>query len=141
MSELTLPGDIPGLLRRCSPVRVKSQYSGWAGSFPCIVMGIHGTVLVKSDLGAEVWTPPGNVVLDITDATGRAHAAWWAWEATRKVTNGTEHKYWPAGRGPRSHVTKYNDLIIRHGLTANCFVHSVALFIVCLVVASLAAKG
>lgn len=52
----TLPGDIPGLLRRCSPVLSPTGSVG----------------VVSLDPGAYA-----AYYLDLSDATGRAHAAWW----------------------------------------------------------------
>lgn len=88
-SDLILPGDIPGLLRRGSPV----------------IRGLHrGGLTHLSDAGWQVviGDPPllitgsgvsaGNAEwnLDLTDATGRAHAAWWLageanWWSSRNV--------------------------------------------------------
>ena len=83
MSELTLPGDIPGLLRRGSPVVFRS-----GGHVP-------GTVAKFADHKGItdvpwVWWEPHNepngvgkpslrnsILLDLSDPTGRAHAAWW----------------------------------------------------------------
>lgn len=100
MGDPLLPGTIPGLLRRCSPVR-----------------NLRGTRcgIVLSDLGdgalAVEWDPTHDearvvawgepfaersdlIALDLSDATGRAHAAWWladreglsvpAWPSWRK---------------------------------------------------------
>jgi len=62
-----LPGDIPGLLQRGSPVITpvlasNLVYSLEDGYVNCIV----GTFL------------PSEVALRLNDRTGRAHAAWWA---------------------------------------------------------------
>lgn len=73
---ITLPGDIPGLLRRCSPV---------VGNFPG-AEGFRGTIGAVE--GPRVWVADSldkhaawlmieETALDLTDATGRAHAAWW----------------------------------------------------------------
>ena len=65
-AALTLPGTIPGLLRRGSPVT-----------------HIDGSRLVVVELdGDDAKLPSGWAYtrlldLDLTDATGRAHAAWW----------------------------------------------------------------
>lgn len=90
MSELALPGTIPGLLRRGSPVVaarlirapgprarsrdivVKAGTRGvvqTAGPDASVVAfeGIPDTLVVRNDA----------LALDLTDATGRAHAAWW----------------------------------------------------------------
>ena len=66
MTDLTLPGDIPGLLRRGSPVT-----------------HVDGSRLVVVELdGDDAKLPSGwaftrLLELDLSDATGRAHAAWW----------------------------------------------------------------
>ena len=79
MSEtLTLPGTIPGLLRFGSPVRSATD--------PLRLGVVVGT---GSSRGLLVWwcmaecaewcpSEGGPVALDLSDATGRAHAAWWA---------------------------------------------------------------
>jgi len=38
MSELTLPGDIPGLLRLCSPVRTVPHGATGSQTFPSVVI-------------------------------------------------------------------------------------------------------
>ena len=86
MSELltSIPGDIPGLLRRGSPVLVLVDSDGLAV--------VRGVVLDPSiepneaDPRCLTWNERNGrdnkaqmfVRLDLTDATGRAHAAWWA---------------------------------------------------------------
>lgn len=76
-APLTLPGAIPGLLRRGSPV-VHARLG-------------HGLVVDPISTPAQMWTrwlpdacefEPGpaelvDLALDLTDPTGRAHAAWW----------------------------------------------------------------
>lgn len=87
MTDLTLPGDIPGLLRRGSPVV--------AFGLRCVVLGPDepgrwGPWLVASngDWPDTMGYPAqavairscreSELALDLTDPTGRAHAAWWA---------------------------------------------------------------
>lgn len=75
--ELTLPGSIPGLLRRGSPV--------WHPRFGRGIMldpadPVNPAVFER--VGNAVWSAqdlrdaPG-LALDLTDATGRAHVCWW----------------------------------------------------------------
>ena len=68
--DLTLPGTIPGLLRWCSPVINLDRR--------CIVhnSAVHNGY-GRINIGADVVVLPEEVALDLTDATGRAHAAWW----------------------------------------------------------------
>lgn len=69
------PGDIAGLLRWCSPVRDAADPERTG-----VVVGTG-----SSDGLHVCWTwtmlteavAPASVVLDLTDATGRVHAAWW----------------------------------------------------------------
>lgn len=81
MSALTLPGTIPGLLRRGSPV-VFGTHRGDVMSVETTDDGIEAGVVDEN--GAAWWFgPTGPVItddlhLDLTDPTGRAHAAWWA---------------------------------------------------------------
>ena len=82
MSDLlsSLPGDIPGLLRRGSPV-VRLDRAGEQGTLHC--KDRHGRWALiggtEGDSGAAR-VDPLLLVLDLADATGRAHAAWWASE-------------------------------------------------------------
>ena len=88
MSEHTLPGDIPGLLRRGSPVHARGLAKGCAS----VVVSVSEQ---EATIGfTQVWkggTPwggdlhedyaisqkLGKLALDLSDPTGRAHAAWW----------------------------------------------------------------
>lgn len=84
INDLTLPGSIPGLLRRGSPVHGDNNMRGivlcvsptidvgWADTDP-----EDGSWCVEDDYGTE------SLALDLTDATGRTHAAWWLAERTR----------------------------------------------------------
>lgn len=77
-----LPGSISGLLRRLSPVRIVATAS--APGADGVLIGIH-------PWGARVAVDPGtedyfnsdetvmldDLALDLSDATGRAHATWW----------------------------------------------------------------
>jgi len=72
--SLTLPGSIPGLLRRGSPVFVGRKRE------PSVVREINACRGDGNAVG--VWNGWLNaaihlIALDLTDATGRAHAAWW----------------------------------------------------------------
>lgn len=74
---LTLPGDIPGLLRRGSPVLDR----GSRGIYLRPDRSSNGQAhRVALDYGALGSIPLPLLALDLTDATGRAHAAWWAIE-------------------------------------------------------------
>ena len=81
MSELVLPGDIEGLLRRCSPVIGASETVTGSGVI-YEVTARDVVVFVESGHpgGTQKWGALfDEVALDLTDATGRAHAAWWLW--------------------------------------------------------------
>ena len=78
----TIPGDIPGLLREWSPVLVTID------SDKPPVRGVVLDPIIEPDepdLRCLVWNERNGrdnkaamfVALDLTDATGRAHAAWW----------------------------------------------------------------
>lgn len=84
----TLPGDIPGLLRRGSPVLVTID------SDQPSVRGVVIDPIIEPDepdLRCLVWNERNGrdnkaamfVALDLTDATGRAHAAWWLMDRWR----------------------------------------------------------
>ena len=74
MSALTLPGDIPGLLRRGSPVVIEE----WRGNITSEKPDDDGEYRVcgTDNDRRNGWWRTG-LALDLTDATGRAHAAWW----------------------------------------------------------------
>lgn len=88
MTAPTLPGSIPGLLRRGSPVVVPVSARVRAVGLRALVGGLgvdHDGVWVITDNGAR-WEAPADVALDLSDSTGRAHAAWWlaAWWETHR---------------------------------------------------------
>lgn len=71
MSSLTLPGEIPGLLRRGSPVQVRDVGRFYLVSWDdrtALVVGTTQEVYVESIHG---------VGLDLSATTGRFHAALW----------------------------------------------------------------
>ncbi|MHC4892469.1 MAG: hypothetical protein ACYTFV_03710 [Planctomycetota bacterium] len=69
---LTLPGAIPGLLRRSSPLRDPND-----GELGVVLrVGEASFCLVGVPAGLYTYTAR-SLHLDLTDATGRAHAAWW----------------------------------------------------------------
>jgi len=93
MRDITLPGYIPGLLRRCSPAmlgRTKFTAVG-AGLAPldadetarllAIGVPVEDTAgPVAAIAGADGMfrrCPERMLALDLANATGRAHAAWW----------------------------------------------------------------
>lgn len=86
MSELTLPGDIPGPLRRGSPViyqpRPRYQTSClWRPGAEVVVLTTwrrgEAMWVDVADAGGTESHPVICVALDLTDATGRAHAGLW----------------------------------------------------------------
>lgn len=75
----TLPGDIPGLLRRGSPivyVGPDRRRHGWIGLIEQVYP--DGQARIAWNAGVHGVERLGHVALDLTDATGRSHAAWWA---------------------------------------------------------------
>jgi hypothetical protein len=78
MSPLTLPGTIPGLRLHSAPViYLRTGDRGVAMLTP------DGRIVVMfCPAGARgPWTEaasPDELALDLSDPTGRAHAAWWA---------------------------------------------------------------
>jgi hypothetical protein len=76
MSDLTLPGDIPGLLRRGAPVfHPSASLPGVALIAPAETVAVG----VRTEGIAHVFprVPLSSLALDLSDPTGRAHAAWW----------------------------------------------------------------
>lgn len=81
--DLTLPGSIPGLLRRGSPVIVtRRTHTGFAPGTTGIALRLERRAVWRIGWGV----PSGSahpaqqscIALDLTDPTGRVHAAWWA---------------------------------------------------------------
>lgn len=70
---LTLSGKIPDLLQMCSPVAKLVQAGG-----VIVDVGPKGRVLTYWPETREPmeWVNPSEVFLDLTNSTGRAHAAW-----------------------------------------------------------------
>ena len=64
----TIPGDLPGLLRRGSPV-IHAAFGAGVLRDPAL----SDCLFERGRAGSE----PGRLLLDLTDPTGRAHAAWW----------------------------------------------------------------
>jgi hypothetical protein len=84
VSAITLPGAIPGLLRRGSP-------AAWVSPLwhPILVTRLDTSPLREPccwvlDGEREQRATLAEVALDLTDATGRAHAAWWLAERFRE---------------------------------------------------------
>ena len=77
MTDLTIPNPPQGMLRRGSPV--VATYYGDPGVYVFLDPESAGSGLVHLyHLGRIVAHPEDcSVALDLTDATGRAHAAWW----------------------------------------------------------------
>ena len=87
----TLPGDIPGLLLKHSPVLMADvrEADAEADAEP-LSGGVHAcgdgyaTAVFEDDEGDPVFAEfpscgggLADLLLDLTDPTGRAHAAWW----------------------------------------------------------------
>lgn len=80
-ADLTLPGSIPGLVRFATPLvdLADSLHRGVAvGTYAEGRYADH--VFACWISGDSERVPLVRVALDLTDATGRAHAAWWALE-------------------------------------------------------------
>jgi hypothetical protein len=79
LSTITLPGTIPGLLRRCSPV---TDAEGVARG---LIYAMPGHYRAYPDWWGVNWNyllqpcDATRLYLDLSDPTGRAHAAWWLW--------------------------------------------------------------
>jgi len=80
-----LPGDIPGLLRRGSPVHWRDEQTpfvvAWIGPWPDADLE-DGAIVQAAPCGyglISIEDTARNFALDLTDATGRAHAAAWGW--------------------------------------------------------------
>lgn len=94
---LTLPGDIPGLLRRGSPVLHKEVGHEDVVMFISDDSSDETAYVAESgqdDGGARGgWEDCGDLLLDLSDPTGRAHAAWWLM-ARHTGTKVATHSSW-----------------------------------------------
>lgn len=82
-TDLTLPGSIPGLLRRGSPV-VRHDPHPTRGE---AVENTLGQLVARLNGWPHLGALEG-CDLDLTDPTGRVHAAWWA--ITRWMVHGAD---------------------------------------------------
>lgn len=88
---ITLPGDIPGLLRlqdrcvhtptgkRCSVQDIDDGIGQALVLFDGFTIDVDemNTGVMYAPEPCMMWVPLSCLSLDLTDATGRAHAAWW----------------------------------------------------------------
>lgn len=102
MTDLTLPGSIPGLLRRGSPVR-RGPWAAVVTSPPAVAPDWWTVAAGETnDPGGPSWCEDraSAFALDLTDATGRAHAAWWVGEHTdAKDRSGDDRLPWNGALG------------------------------------------
>lgn len=95
MDDLTLPGSIPGLLRRGSPVVLDTDEGQRRGVVVDADRAFGGHVVVmfeatpRHDAQSD-YLPAARLALDLTDATGRAHADWF-WRRHRCADLGPDH--------------------------------------------------
>jgi hypothetical protein len=107
LPTLTLPGDIPGLLRRGSPVVALIGRAKAATRALVFGHGVdHNGVLVGTSSDGVRWLPDDHLDLDLAGATGRAHAAWWlasnvsgttawaTWDGCPDGPAGQRHCWW-----------------------------------------------
>lgn len=109
----TLPGDIPGLLRRGSPVLytealipgvVLALIAEELGEFsdpPILSVALFGQHVIEDRCVDIAWRDRRHITLDLTDPTGRVHAAWWVAErveahsaGARSALTGVEYRAW-----------------------------------------------
>jgi len=76
---LKLPGR-RGLIQTCSPAFINEPKHHLHGR-RCVVVEVDGDLVRVAVEGVEscLLVPLENLDLDLTDKTGRAHAAWWLW--------------------------------------------------------------
>lgn len=104
MTAVVLPGDIPGLLRKGSPVVLATRtYGGsvFLDGARGVVCSDGGRVGTETLGGSPVLvsTSPRDLALDLTDATGRAHAAWW-WNSRRQRSTTASEPFFSAMFSP-----------------------------------------
>lgn len=98
MADLTISGAIPGLLRQGSPVWWRDEVTPytvtWVGPWPdsdSLEDGAIALIAPGASPCIGLDTNAEDLALDLTDATGRAHVAWWlAARAGLPAFGGTE---------------------------------------------------
>ena len=75
MDQITVPGSVPGLLRLGSVVLI--QIGGGEAPGVVVRIGDSPVAIVSVDGFTLTEARPEELSLDLTDATGRAHAAWY----------------------------------------------------------------
>ena len=90
-----IPATIPGLLRDGTSVRVIGASSQITGCDHAIVHSVHGDEACVSpkpmpyESTVPVYLlPVADLVLDLDDATTRAHLAWWVFDQSKLPING-----------------------------------------------------
>lgn len=94
----TLPGSIPGLLRLCSPcLPADSTDTDLA---PAVIVHIEGDeAWIAGDAWKEVALSAGSIpladlVVVLSEPTGRAHAAWWANQQLDEILGALSDAEW-----------------------------------------------
>jgi hypothetical protein len=77
MTKITLPGSIPGLLRRGSPVFYTKEETYFDNDWKCAVVEKHDLCSGVGGPGGQFTPDDTDLVLDLEDPTGRQHAVWW----------------------------------------------------------------
>jgi len=97
--SLTLPGTIPGLLRRCSPVL--DPINNRTGLVMGVPAGTARVCMVAVDSPAIVTGYHAEQLhLDLSDATGRTHACWWLSEKLGSDERTSPFAVWQYDIGP-----------------------------------------
>lgn len=78
-ADLTLPGTIPGLLRRGSPCVVAHPGGHWLDGRACTIHALRDGMASAAVDGCEavVVFAESSLALDLTDRAGISHAGWW----------------------------------------------------------------
>lgn len=96
-APLTLPGTIPGLLRRCSPVVFEADagplWSGLTGAVFAVQTTAHVLVGVLTLPMLARRESISVLSLDLEDETGRAHASWWLEEHFSQLEPGRRNTF------------------------------------------------
>ncbi len=85
MTPITLPGDIPGLLRRGSPVLTLPRFLKAVVIDPPSDKGAVEVALVDDN---SIMGNSSMFRLDLTDPTGRIHALWWLYATVHPLVSG-----------------------------------------------------
>ena len=101
MNKITLPGSIPGLLRRCSPVLIGAGLEGIVRQ----VKDNHESLVYC--FGRIDFFRNCEISLDLDDETGKQHAIWWLQDHGVKIPR--DHRAYESTNVQHAVISEYNN--------------------------------